>query len=409
MVDIQEDQGTELQLPPAQGGKMLPVQLGPQENSSKLPQLGHAEAIQWGSSQHLSGAQQTGLVAGLRAKLGRKIVEPGLQQAMVNQNSCLEEFFTEKEMQFFNTDGTIALKHLFHSFNTVGLIKKVKELRGLEEETEIVLQGDTWQNYLKIGINIIRVSQLKGGQVEEGEGTGLVKPGPSTSKNKRRTRAEGIYGGSQFKDWGARRMLLLAVVHKVPESHQNLRIIFDAIGLDKFPFKMTGDFAFQMPVYGLVKGCSGTSPCPLCDQLRTKVGGSVPRWVGVPRLRTLGDQYKNFAGWIKDGEKQSASATAKWKGVCGSPLLPVCQGRSQDNELLALTVPGPLHLFLSFNEILNFLEKKRWPARGERGAEAGCQDHLPQLPGEGWKPGGQQHPQDLPQPGQARALHAGRL
>ena len=197
---------------------MLSVQLGPQENCSKLPQLGHAEAIQWGSSQHLSGAQQTGLVAGLRAKLGRKIVEPGLQQAMVKHNSRLEEFFTEKEMQFFNTDGTIASKHLFHCHDPVGMIQKVKEASEWEEETEIVLQGDTGQNYLKIGINIIRVSQLKGGQVEEGQDTGLVKSGPSTSKNRRRTRAEGIYGGSQFKDWGAHRMLLLAVVHKVIHS-----------------------------------------------------------------------------------------------------------------------------------------------------------------------------------------------
>ena len=55
-------------------------------------------------------------------------------------------------------------------------------------------------------------------------------------------------------------MQLLTIVHKIPESHYNLTLLFDAIGLDKFPFKLKGDFAFQMPIYGLVKGCSSTNP-----------------------------------------------------------------------------------------------------------------------------------------------------
>ena len=76
-------------------------------------------------------------------------------------------------------------------------------------------------------------------------------------------------GGKQFRDWAAMKMQLLAPVLKIPESHYNLNILFNAIGLDKFPFKLTGDFAFQMPVYGLVKGCCSTNPCPLCDQRKS--------------------------------------------------------------------------------------------------------------------------------------------
>ena len=45
----------------------------------------------------------------------------------------------------------------------------------------------------------------------------------------RRTRNEGIGGGKEFTDWGARKMILLAVVHKVPESHYNIGLIFDNI------------------------------------------------------------------------------------------------------------------------------------------------------------------------------------
>ena len=58
----------------------------------------------------------------------------------------------------------------------------------------------------------------------------------------------------------------------------------------------------------------------------------------------------------------SAANTMKWKGVCASPLLPISEdhGCGYDTQLLDVIVPGPLHLFLSFNEIVNFLEKTQW-------------------------------------------------
>ena len=36
-----------------------------------------------------------------------------------------------------------------------------------------------------------------------------------------------------FTDWGAYKMILLAVVHKVPESYYNLESIFDLIGINR--------------------------------------------------------------------------------------------------------------------------------------------------------------------------------
>ena len=78
-------------------------------------------------------------------------------------------------------------------------------------------------------------------------------------------------------------MLLLAVVDKVPESHHNMSIIFNAIGISKILFKLTGDFAFVMPILGCFKGCAATNPCPICDQLKTKEGGMGSRWQDLPK------------------------------------------------------------------------------------------------------------------------------
>ena len=93
----------------------------------------------------------------------------------------------------------------------------------------------------------------------------------------------------------------------------------------------------------------------------TRESPKLAQWIeGDVKLRSLGFLYENFAGWAMEGKKESPAATSKWKGVCGSPLFPLSQVRSYDNELLILVVPGPLRLDLSFNEILNFLEKNCW-------------------------------------------------
>ena len=263
-------------------------------------------------------------------------------------------------------DDVLQYKPVFFCPDPVSLITEVKRLRGNEEETVNLLQGDSGQGWTKIGLSIIKKTDLEREPVgvrvpaaglhcvvEEGE---ELSPGPS--KRKRRTRAEGVAGGQSFKDWDAMRMILLVVVRTVSESHFNLKILFDAINSESFLFILTGDFAFLMPIIGCVKGCSSCNPCPLCDIRRTKVGGGKARWVEEKdvSLRTLGDQFSNHAGWVMEGEKQSATATSKWQSVCGQPLLAMTEGRSLEQLILHTIVPGPLHIYLSLNEVFNFAE-----------------------------------------------------
>ena len=248
----------------------------------------------------------------------------------------------------------------------------MKQLRGLEGvPTMNILQGDSGQGWTKLCLSIIPVSDL------ECEPAGIRRPaaglyyepeeqgsGPGPSKQpRRRTRAEGISGGRDFKDWGSRKMLLLAVVRTTTESHHNLQILLDAINANSFPYKLTGDFAFLLPIVGCTKGCSSCNPCPMCDAWRTKEGGTKPRWVDPEKasLRTLGNQFDHFNGWVADGSKTSAAATRKWKSVCGKPLIPLAQGRKESDLILMLVIPGPLHIYLSFNEIVNYAEQTILP------------------------------------------------
>ena len=100
------------------------------------------------------------------------------------------------------------------------------------------------------------MSRIRADELNPGENKG----DDSKTKKKRRTREEGVLGGREFNDWGVRKLLILAIVRKVPESACNLQIIFDAIKLNKLQFKLTGDFSFFMPCIGLLK--AGPNICP---------------------------------------------------------------------------------------------------------------------------------------------------
>ena len=74
-------------------------------------------------------------------------------------------------------------------------------------------------------------------------------------------------------------------------------------------------------------------------------------------LRTIGSLHTNYAGWVLEGSQESAARTKIWKSETGSVLV-VGVGDKLDTILLDKVIPGPLHLFLSFNELVNFSEKK---------------------------------------------------
>ena len=346
----------------------MKVELGSQTTPPEMPPMTHKEFTQMTSRNHLSGEQASSLAADMRSKWGRKVVESGLQKALPQHNRELNAFFTEEEKEFTDSGGNITPKTLYFCHDPAGLVAKVKELRGIQGETENLVQGDTGQGWLKIGLSVIKKEDLEKDQGVRvsAAGTEYLETGDEAGPSKkatRRTRQQGIGGGSQFSDWGARKMILLAVIPKVPESHHNLSLIFTAIGLNRIPFMLTGDFAFMMPILGLVKGCGGTNPCPLCDQRKTTTGGQGSRWVeGEVDLRTLGSLHTNFVGW-SERRGTSAAATMRWKGVCGEPLLEIseAEGRGPDVWLLILIVPAPLHLYLSYNELINFLQKTMWP------------------------------------------------
>ena len=63
-------------------------------SDTKLEPLSHKEALQLSSKNHLSGEQQANIMADLRTKWGRNVVEPGLKEVIPLHNQKLARFFS---------------------------------------------------------------------------------------------------------------------------------------------------------------------------------------------------------------------------------------------------------------------------------------------------------------------------
>lgn len=352
-----------LYLPQARGGKMVPVTVGKVPDKPRLDPMTLKEAQVMSSKAHLTGEQQKSILADLRCKFGQKIVKPGLKLALPVHNKKFAGYFTVGKMPFLNSDGELEEKHLFYCHSPVEFLEEVDRQRGRQGLSQAtIIQGDSGQGYTKIAVSRIDMKELEEDCCTRIPGAGvdyLEDELEGTSRKRRRSREDGIEDGEQFQDWGARKLFILAVVYKVQENAYNLETIFKAIKLEQLNFRFTGDFAFFMPSLGLLKGCSSCNPCPLCDQERTKEGG-VAKWVeGDTNLRSFGSLLSNYASWGMEGERTEAVHTKKWKSVTG-PVLVMGEGDTFDTLMLDKIIPGPLHLYLSVNEVLNHCEKN-WP------------------------------------------------
>ena len=102
-----------ISLPQPQGGKLLEVTVGRLPDSPEVKQLSLIEVQVIAGKAHLTGEQQESVVADLRCKFGRKVVESGLQKAIPAHNRKYSEFFTVEEKEFRDKDNNILKKNLY--------------------------------------------------------------------------------------------------------------------------------------------------------------------------------------------------------------------------------------------------------------------------------------------------------
>ena len=81
-------EGDVVHLPPAQGGVSVPIILNHKSATPPTqPQFSHQDIMTMASSAHLTGKQINTISPDMRIKLGRSVIEPGLNKAVIGHNS----------------------------------------------------------------------------------------------------------------------------------------------------------------------------------------------------------------------------------------------------------------------------------------------------------------------------------
>ena len=65
------------------------------------------------SKAHFTGVQQESILADIRSKWGKKVVKPGLQKALPEQNMKYAKHFRVEKKQLETTGGDLVMKDFF--------------------------------------------------------------------------------------------------------------------------------------------------------------------------------------------------------------------------------------------------------------------------------------------------------
>ena len=166
------------------------------------------------------------MAADLCATLGRSVIEPGRKRALPLHSKKFEDYF-KSEKRMFEGKAGLEDKVLFFCHCPQLFLDKLDQARGkVGVPKATIVQGDSGQTYTKLCVSRLDLADLEQGHYTRLPGPGLVfmetEPLEGPSRKRRRTKEEGVRGGEQFCDHGVRKMMLVALVHKVKETPYNL-------------------------------------------------------------------------------------------------------------------------------------------------------------------------------------------
>ena len=161
--EVGESGDRRLSLTPASGGRRVSVTLGA---DSPLPMevLSHEEVITMATNAHLTGSQTSSVMADMRAKFGRSIVESHLKPAITLHNDRLAKFFRCEVLLFSGKDDTPLRRATLYCIDTSAFLTYIAEKRGkVLEDLTVVLGGDSGQGFLKLTSSLVDSSPVQQG------------------------------------------------------------------------------------------------------------------------------------------------------------------------------------------------------------------------------------------------------
>lgn len=211
---------------------------------------------------NLSNKKMKGTANWMRTIFGRKSIPSGYKAHLAEESKLLDDLYHVNEpIEFDGEKGFKVFRPVVYT-HCDEILDKVCDERGFIGVPNVIVQADGGGGFFKICASILPENHTLDEDEEEMIESMSNMESPVKSKSNRSTYAEG--GTMKMgKLSGVKRVIPLAFVPEIKESHRNLEIIIDLIKLNNIPFKAVVDYKINLILCGC-QTASATSPCPYC-------------------------------------------------------------------------------------------------------------------------------------------------
>ncbi|MEE4247028.1 MAG: hypothetical protein V2I33_16565 [Kangiellaceae bacterium] len=235
--------------------------------------------------------------------MGRDSFEAGVTLQLESRDKTLDEYFDVTELQMQVSKDAAGQRRVVFCKDVERLLRSVAEQRQVDLDDCMVKVGmDGGGSFLKVFASLISRSASAGAAAASASGDhSMRRSGRRSATN------------SDFKDGGVKKLLLLAVVEDVPETHVNMQNILHLLSLESLDCVCSMDMKLANIILGL-QGSSSAHPCIWCSMHRQDFGHS-DRQI---ELRTLGSIRQAVAEYqlAAEGHARAAPLSGAAYGNC---------------------------------------------------------------------------------------------
>ena len=315
------------------GGRNVPVRLGKAPQLKRAAQLSSGDMADIGKACNIKGTRALkNLGTMLHKKTGVRLAEPHLKEKLVERGSRLEHHYTVTKNVLIDGKPQV----IVHTEDMFALVTEVARIRGVPLEATLVRVGmDKGQGSLKVSFNLVDLSAPR---FHEGGKARVSRP------------------IGEFVDSGVEKILLAAIVERLEETHESVRILFDLINIKSLQGRvvdaegnviyhgwvLSSDHKLINLAIGIMQH-SSSYPCAWCD-------------AHFSSLDQLGDM-RTFGGIRNQAEAYQRSEDNEGKDFKCCVEMPTFGEPTQ--RVLDLVPPEELHILLGVvNKCVKLIKKE---------------------------------------------------
>lgn len=309
------------------------------------------------NNMNLSLTEMKKITNFVRANVGKKSVPKGIIAHLSQQSKLLEDIYKIGSDNFDCNDKGVKESRPIVYASAQELLDSVIDHRKLEGNITIKVMMDGGQDFFKISMTVLPENFVSEVDIE------AENLSDHAEKGGRSRYSDGGSVGKKAKLTSVKRLIMICIVPKIKETHDNLDLLFRLTKINDIPFKFVADFKILLTINGQQTATS-MYPCPYCFVTLRDLRGTNKSQTDsaahssnesqndpssdqneeqiIPKLKTYGDLRADYEKYCRLGKNKKKAPECR--STINPPLL------TEDDEVTVLEkcIIPELHILQGF-------------------------------------------------------------